>query len=169
MSERPTEDAMDLWDGVTMKAVCDAVQVFMCAVVLGCVLSGRWRRGGAGRLTVPDFAAGVRLESWRQETDRALAAVESAVRSERLRLAGLGGTGASAPVAGGAPDPEPADQAPFRLGDAALASAAPVGPERYDALARLAACGGTARDIAARTRLPAGEVELALKLRRLNA
>lgn len=159
---------MDLWGGITVKAVCDAIQVLMCAIVLVGVFSGRLRRAGAGRLTVPDFAEGVRLESWRQETDRALAAVESAVRSERLRLAGLGGTGASAPVVAGAPEPEPADQAPFRLGDADLASA-PVGPERYDGLARLAACGGTARDIAARTRLPAGEVELALKLRRLNA
>lgn len=161
---------MGLWDGVTMRAVCDAVQVLMCAVVLGCVLSGRLRRDGAGRLTVPDFAHGVRLETWRQESDRALAAVESAVRSERLRLAALSAPGASAPGTGGAPpDPEPADPGPFRLGDADLAAALPVGPERYDALSRLAACGGTARDIAARTRLPSGEVELALKLRRLNA
>jgi hypothetical protein len=49
----------------------------------------------------------------------------------------------------------------FRIGESATG--------RYDELPRMAAGGLTTRELAARTRLPAGEVELALKLRRLNA
>jgi hypothetical protein len=66
--------------------------------------------------------------------------------------------------AGAAADSEPSDLIPFRLGGSETGAAA-----AYDALPRLAAGGLTPRELAAQTRMPAGEIELALKLRRLNA
>ena len=150
---------------VTVDGVRDGVQVLLCGVVLACLACRRLTstRRAEVRPQPAAFADEVGLQSLRQQAERALAAIEQAVRAERLQLnqwvapIGPGGTGAAA-------DSEPADLIPFRLGGGAPGAAAP-----YDALPRLAAGGLTPRELAAQTRMPAGEVELALKLRRLNA
>jgi hypothetical protein len=160
---------MGMIDGLTMEAVRDGVQVLLCAVVLACVVCGRskrLRRDVEHPAPLAGFPDAVRLETLRQAADRALAAIQAAVQSERLRLGALIPVAADGPDAC-APEAEPADLTPFRLGEAGLAAGAAVGV-RYDDLPRLAAGGLTSRDLAVQTRLPAGEIELALKLRRIN-
>jgi hypothetical protein len=150
---------------VTVDGVRDGVQVLLCGVVLACLACRRLTSTRRAEVRPPPaaFADEVGLQSLRQQAERALAAIEQAVRAERLQLnrwmAPIGPGGAAA-----AADPEPADLIPFRLGGGEPGAAAP-----YDALPRLAAGGLTPRELAAQTRMPAGEVELALKLRRLNA
>ena len=149
---------------VTVDGVRDGVQVLLCGVVLACLACRRLTSTRRAEVRPPAaFADEVGLQSLRQQAERALAAIEQAVRAERLQLNRW-----MAPIdpggAGAAADPEPADLIPFRLGGGAPGAAA-----AYDALPRLAAGGLTPRELAAQTRMPAGEIELALKLRRLNA
>jgi hypothetical protein len=156
-----------MFDGMTMEGARDAVQILMCGVVLACVVCNRLkspRREGQQPAPLVAFSEEVMLQSLRQQTEQALAAIQGAVQAERLRLAQL-----MSPVdplaAPSAADPEPVDHAPFRLGDTPPAA----GDGRYDVLPGLAAAGLTARELSAQTRLPAGEIELALKLRRSMA
>ncbi len=150
---------------VTVDGVRDGVQVLLCGVVLACLACRRLtasRRAEVRPAPLAAFADEVGLQSLRQQAEQALAAIEQAVRAERLQLNRW-----MAPIDPGgaaAADPEPADLVPFRLGGGEPGAAA-----SYDALPRLAAGGLTPRELAAQTRMPAGEIELALKLRRLNA
>jgi len=151
---------------VTVDGLRDGVQVLLCMVVLACLACRRLAstcRAEVRPAPPADFADEVGLQSLRQQAEQALAAIERAVRAERLQLnrwmAPIDPGGAAA-----AADAEPADLIPFRLGGGAPGAAA-----SYDALPRLAAGGLTPRELAAQTRMPAGEIELALKLRRLNA
>lgn len=150
---------------VTVDGVRDGVQVLLCGVVLACLACRRLtstRRAEVRPAPLAAFADEVGLQSLRQQAEQALAAIEQAVRAERLQLNRW-----MAPIDPGgaaAADSEPADLIPFRLGGGDPGAAA-----SYDALPRLAAGGLTPRELAAQTHMPAGEVELALKLRRLNA
>jgi hypothetical protein len=150
---------------VTVDGVRDGVQVLLCGVVLACLACRRLtstRRAEVRPAPLAAFADEVGLQSLRQQAEQALAAIEQAVRAERLQLNRW-----MAPIDPGgaaAADSEPADLIPFRLGGGEPGAAA-----SYDALPRLAAGGLTPRELAAQTHMPAGEVELALKLRRLNA
>jgi hypothetical protein len=148
---------------VTADGVRDGVQVLLCGVVLACLACRRLTstcRAEVRPAPLAAFADEVGLQSLRQQAEQALAAIEQAVRAERLQLNRW-----MAPIDPGgavAADPEPADLVPFRLGGPGAAAS-------YDALPRLAAGGLTPRELAAQTRMPAGEIELALKLRRLDA
>jgi hypothetical protein len=157
---------MEFMEQLTVDGVRDGIQVLLCLLVLGCLACNRLTsvRESQARTTgrVP-FADEVGLQGLRQQTEQALTAIQRAVEAERRRLERwMTGTDAGRePVVA---DAEPADLIPFRLGEGA-----PGAADRYDALPRLAAGGLTTRELATRTRLPAGEIELALKLRRLDA
>jgi hypothetical protein len=156
-----------MFDGMTMEGLRDAVQILMCGVILACVACNRLkslRREELRPAPPAAFSDEVMLQSLRQQTEQALTAIQGAVQAERLRLERL-----MSPVdplgAPSAPDPEPVDLTPFRLGDPPPTG----GGSRYDVLPGLAASGLTPRELSAQTQLPAGEIELALKLRRSMA
>ena len=156
---------MEFMEQLTVDGVCDGIQVLLCLVVLGCLACNRLTsvRESQARTTGLPFADEVGLQGLRQQTEEALTAIQRAVEAERRRLERWM-TGTDAGLEPVAADAEPADLIPFRLGEGA-----PGAADRYDALPRLAAGGLTTRELATRTRLPAGEIELALKLRRLDA
>jgi hypothetical protein len=156
---------MGFLDVVTVDGLRDGVQVVLCGVILACLVCNRFKSAprAEARPAALAFSEEVGLQGLRQQAEQALAAIQQTVQAERLRLGRWmdpidpDGTTATA-------DPEPADLVPFRLGETGPAAAA-----AYDALPRLAAGGLTPRELAAQIRMPAGEIELALKLRRLNA
>ena len=154
---------MGLFESLTPETLRDGVQVLLCLVVLACLASNRLTSAARPQerpTAQAHFALEVGLQGLRQQAEQSLTAIRAAVEAESRRLERW--------VSAGEPDPEPAaaepeslDPGPFRIGESATG--------RYDELPRMAAGGLTTRELAARTRRPAGEVELALKLRRLNA
>lgn len=142
-------------------------QIALCAGVLFSWFR-RWirRRSGPhaepGALN-PEFSREVFLQTIRQETEHAMQTILTAVETERNRLqraledAGASsvsteteiGTSAEAPVV-------------FRWGDRDHDGS---GLNRYDGLEQFIEQGLSSRQIADRMKLPAGEIELAMKLR----
>ena len=154
-----------MFDAITMETVRDGVQILMCGIILAALIRNR-TKPAVPRQTAPlaGFSDEVRLQALRQQAEQSLAAIQQVVCAERRRFEQL--LPASDPV-GGSAEAEASDLAPFRLGETHLREDG--AGSRYDGLSRLAAGGLTPRELAAQTRLPAGEIELALKLRRSMA
>jgi len=154
---------MGIFESLTPEGLRDGVQVLMCLVILACLACNRLSSAGRPQLrseAPAPFAHEVGLQGLRQQAEQSLAAIRRAVEAEGRRLERWVTAGGPEPEPAAA-EPEPLDLGPFRLGESAA--------DRYDALPRMAAGGLTTRELAARAGMPAGEVELALKLRRLNA
>jgi len=151
--------------------LADGIQVLMCGVILACLVHNKLRRkrllpeaSPGGRSSV--FSQEVLLQTLRQQTEQALASIRAAVDAEEAKLQQvLGAADVPRPVAEPAEIETPAEHVPFRLGGGEP-NGRGAGPDRYTGLCELAEQGLTVRQIAAQTRLPAGEIELALKLQR---
>jgi hypothetical protein len=142
-------------------------QMALCAGILFGWMRRRMKRRAAAPAepdTVsPVFAQEVFLQTLRQQAEQALRNILAAVEAERDRLqhaltAAAESSRFAEPKTGGPTDAPAA----FRWGDSEPDG---IGPSRYVGLEALAQQGLTARQIADRTSLPAGEIELALKLR----
>lgn len=165
---------MTFLEALRWDLVADGLQVLMCGVILTCLVRNqlRYKRllpQASHRETPPVFSQEVLLQTLRQQTEQALASIRAAVDAEEAKLQQvLGAAGVLPAGAANAAAEAPGESIPFRLGDGE-----PVGfgalPSRYAGLAELAAQGLTPRQMAAQTRLPAGEIELALKLQRVPA
>jgi hypothetical protein len=150
------------WDMVSA-----VFQLALCAAILGAWLRQRIRRRsatrGASSASPPAFSMEVMLQSIRLQTEHALLNILSTVEAERDKLQhALAGAGALHPAA----EPETAGPAAvpvaFRWGDA---EAEEQRGNRYAGLNGLAEQGLSPRQIADRLNVPAGEIELALKMR----
>jgi len=146
-------------------------QIALCAGVLFSWVRRRIRsRSGSHAepgVLAPVFSREVFLQTIRQETEHAMQTILTAVETERNRLqraledAGASsvsteteiGTSVEAPVV-------------FRWGDR---NHEDTGPNRYDGLEKFIEQGLSSRQIADRMNLPAGEIELAMKLRGRHA
>jgi hypothetical protein len=165
---------MTFFEALRWDLVADGVQVLMCGLILLCLLRNqlRYRRllpPASHREKPPVFSQEVLLQTLRQQAEQALASIRAAVDAEEAKLQQiLGGAGMVPASAENAGAEAPGESIPFRLGEGE-----PVGlgafTSRYAGLAELAAQGLTPRQMAAQTRLPAGEIELALKLQRASA
>src|SRR5512141_2361998 len=74
---------------VTVDGVRDGVQVLLCGVILACLACRRLtstHRAEVRPAPLAAFADEVGLQSLRQQAEQALAAIEQAVRAERLQL-----------------------------------------------------------------------------------
>jgi DNA-binding NarL/FixJ family response regulator len=158
-------------DGLRWDLLADGVQVLMCGVILACLVHNQLRHkrllATSSRCeTAPVFSQEVLLQALRQQAEQALTSIRTAVESEQAKLQQLMDAAEGPWTAAAGPGTEISPKhAPFRLGDSMPFQ--PKGFEnRYDGLGDLAAQGLTVRQIAAQTRLPAGEVELALHLQR---
>jgi len=141
-------------------------QIALCAVILGGWVRRRIRKRAETRAEPsapnPDFSQEVFLQTIRQQTELSLQRILAAVEVERDQLQrALASTGVLNPPAAveiaGSEDPHSA----FRWGDS---DADGTGRRRYAGLKALAEQGLSSRQIADRLNLPAGEIQLALKL-----
>ncbi len=143
-------------------------QIALCAGILFGWVRRRCQRRSAAQgepaAASPIFAQEMFLQTIRQHTEQALQNILAVVENERDRLqralAGSGAASHSAEAESGGPA---GALAAFRWGDPELDG---VGQSRYGALDALAEQGLSSRQIADRMNLPAGEIELALKLRK---
>lgn len=153
-------------EAVRWDMVAAGFQLALCAaVVLGWIRRRRAATAAAGDiLEAPPgtFAQEVRLQTIRQQTDQSLQCILAAVETERGRLQQAWAGAGAPPVGAGADTVSPALASDgFSWGAAELDG---PGAERYAAASELAAQGLNPRQIADRLNLPAGEIELALKL-----
>jgi DNA-binding NarL/FixJ family response regulator len=145
--------------------VVDGIQIGLCVVILACLIHGRRRTrrlqaDAAACGAAASFSDEVLLQSVRQRAEMAFSAIAAALEAERLELQRLC-DGGRAPRRTTAAEPlVPA--APFRFGE--IGAAAAAGKERYEGVGDLAAAGLSARQIAEQLKLPAGEVELVMKM-----
>ncbi len=152
---------MDAW---RWDLIRDAFNVLLCIGVLIYLVRRRSgllnaRQEEPGR---PEFTQEIRLQALRQQSERALSSILSAVESERLRLQqvfDVDDRPTTEPPE--APARAAADDPPFRLGEVCE----PVAWGRYDGVHGLLREGLSCRQIAENLNLPRGEVELALKLK----
>jgi len=149
------------WDWVS--AGC---QLALCAVILGSWLHRRVKRRPAARVEssdpAPSFAREVLLQTIRQQTELALQSILAAVAAERDKLLqALAGAGSLRSTVAVEPDAGADAPMAFRWGDAESDA---TGRRRYAGMNGLAEQGLSPRQIADRLKLPAGEIELALKL-----
>ena len=147
--------------------VADGVQIGLGLVILVFLVHGRLRsrrRAAADAAEGPKASFGdeVLLQSLRQRAETALAAVAAAVEAERIGLQQFcdGGRKSRRAEQGELV----AAPAPFRLGQNRCDAAAAARDSGYEGIGGLAAAGLSARQIAEQLNLPAGEVELVLKL-----
>jgi hypothetical protein len=158
---------LTILDALRWDLLADGIQVVLCGVMLLCLVHNKrkYKRllpEATQRETPPVFSQEVLLQTLRQQTEQALASIRAAVEAEETKLQQvLGAAGVPRAVAENAT----AEHLPFRLGDGEPEGLETL-PTRYGGLGELAAQGLTTRQIAAQTRLPAGEIELALKLQR---
>jgi len=156
-----------LLEAVRWDMVAAGFQLALCAAVLvGWVRRRRIRRiavGAAQEGPPKAFALEVMLQTIRQQTEQSLQGILTAVETERERLhQALSGCGALQPLTEAeAAGPSVALEG-FRWGAAELDES---GGDRYAGLNGLAEQGLNPRQIADRLNLPAGEIELALKMR----
>lgn len=143
-------------------------QIALCAGILFGWVRRRVRQRSAPQsepaAVRPTFSQEVFLQAIRQQTELAWQNIQAVVETERDRLqrgwAGAGGASLTAEAeSSGSADA----LAAFRWGDP---EADGSGPCRYDALDALAEQGLNTRQMAERIHRPAGEIELALKMRR---
>lgn len=162
---------LTFFDALRWELVADGIQVALCGVILACLVHNKLRHNRLlpetlSRGKAPVFSQEVLLQTLRQQTEQALASIRAAVDAEETKLQQVLGAAEVPRPDGEATATEiPAEHVPFRLGDGE-----PIGygtsPSCYSGLGELAAQGLSVRQIAAQTRLPAGEIELALKLQR---
>jgi hypothetical protein len=119
---------------------------------------------GAERGAPPGFTQEMIQEVVSQSVTQVLDSITQAVEAERRRLHGACGTGVA---------PHALPGTPFHYGGEAFVAAPPrcdilpgqgAAAGRYEGVHRLTAAGLNARQIAERLNLPAGEVELVVKL-----
>ncbi|MBI5579417.1 MAG: hypothetical protein HY895_09720 [Deltaproteobacteria bacterium] len=160
------------WEAWRWDVVCNAIQIAMCSVILVVLIRNklktkRFLAEGEGRDRVIPFTQEIRLQSIRQQTELALEVILKAVQAEQLRLQQtFDGADARLPGAGTAADAASAEHLPFRLGEDIPPVSSGSSAGRYEGVLGLAGEGLSAKQIAEQLRLPSGEVELALKLRR---
>jgi hypothetical protein len=144
----------------------DGVQIVLCVVALAGVFL-RCRRDRRHRVRAvsegprPMFSQEILLQAARQQTEQALAAILSAVETEREKLQTR--LPPTDPPAGKAPA-EIDEAAPFRLGAEHPPDAGTRGRRPDAGIHALAARGLSVRQIAGQMGVPAGEVDLALRL-----
>lgn len=158
---------MSFLEALRWDMVGAAFQLALCAVILGGWLRQHVKRRSQLRVepgdAPPAFSMEVLLQSIRLQTEHALQNIRTTVEAERDKLQhALADAGALRPPA--EPELAAAAAAPlaFRWGDAEPAERT---GSRYAGLDGLAEQGLSARQIADRLSLPAGEIELALKMR----
>lgn len=162
---------MAFFDAVSWDRASDGIQVLLCGVILACLIHNKLKHkrllpDAARRGQPPVFSQEVLLQTLRQQTEQALASIRAAVEAEHARLQQLLAASAVPCPAEERSDAETAvEHIPFRLGNGDPEGAVSL-RRRFAGLPELAARGLTARQIAAQTQLPAGEVALALKLQR---
>jgi hypothetical protein len=158
-------------DIVRWDRVSDGIQVLLCGVIRACLIHNKLKHkrllpDAARQGKPPVFSQEMLLQALRQQTEQALASIRAVVEAEQTKLQEMLGAGAvPCPAAERAEAELAIESAPFRLGNGDPAETASL-RGRFAGLQELAARGLTARQIAAQTQLPAGEVELALKLQR---
>jgi hypothetical protein len=162
---------MTFFEAVRWERVCDGLQLLLWGMILACLIHNKlkYRRmlpEAASQGRHPIFSQEVLLQTLRQQAEQALASVRAAVEAEQTKLQQLlEAAGEPSPPGESAAAGVAAENIPFCLG-----RVDPAGPVslhgRFAGLQELAARGLTARQIAAQTKLPAGEIELALKLQR---
>jgi len=161
------------WEALRWDVVSNAVQIALCSVILVVLIRNRLKTKrflaeGDGRDHAVPFTQEIRLQSIRQQTELALEVILKSVQAEQLRLQqAFDRTETRLPGAGTAADAVGAEHMPFRLGEDISPVSGGSGAGRYEGVHGLAGEGLDARQIAEQLRLPSGEVELALKLRRL--
>jgi hypothetical protein len=162
---------MTFFDFVRWDRLSDGIELLLCAVILVCLVHNKlkYRRllpDTALQGKPPVFSQEVLLQTLRQQTEQALASIRAAVEVEQNKLQQLlGATDAPRPIEERAAAEIAAENEPFRLGDGDSAAPGLV-RSRLAGLPALAARGLTTRQMAAQSQLPAGEIELALKLHR---
>jgi hypothetical protein len=156
-----------LLEAVRWDVVAAGFQLALCVAILaGWIRRRRSRQTTAGALPESPpkaFALEVLLRAIRQQTEQSLQAILTTVATERERLQQtLAMAGVLQPPA----DAEATDPAEaldgFRWGGAELDES---GDHRYGGVNELATQGLNPKQIADRLCLPAGEIELALKMR----
>ena len=163
---------MFFFDAVRWDRVSDVIQLLLCGVILACLVHNKLKHkrllpDAALQGKPPVFSQEVLLQTLRQQTEQALAAIRAAVEVEQTKLQELlGAAGGPCPSEERAEAGRAVENIPFRLGNADPTGPVAFGRSRYAGLPELAARGLSARQIAAQTKLPAGEIELALKLQR---
>ena len=164
---------LSFFDGLRWEWVADGVQVLMCGVILACLLHNKLRRqqllpASSHSNSDPVFFREMQLQILRQQTEQTLTSIRTTVETEQAKLLQLmEAAEAPWPASAGSEEEVAPEHAPFRLGDG-LPYPLKSFENRYHALGELADQGLTVRQIAAQTRLPAGEVDLALKLQRIG-
>jgi hypothetical protein len=160
------DDMIGLLDAVRWDMVGAGFQLALCALILGGWARRRLRKraqacGEAGA-PPPAFALEVWRQTIHQQTEHSLQRILSTVEHERLKLQELlAGTGPMPPTAE-ADTTGPGDgQAGFRWDGTEPDE---LGFNRYAGVNELAQQGLGPRQIADQLNLPAGEIELALKL-----
>ncbi len=150
----------------------DGIQIVLCAAILFFLVLGRRRTrrlpaNAAAHGAAASFSEEVLLQAVRQRAETALSAIAAAVEAERVELQQLcdGGRPARRLHRVEASDPVP----PFRLGESGGKGTPPAGQKSYAGIGGLAAGGLSARQIAEQLKLPAGEVELVLKMNRYGS
>lgn len=150
----------------------DGIQIALCAAILFFLVLGRWRNrrlqaNAAAHDSAASFSEEVLLQSVRQRAETALSAIAAAVEAERIELQKVcdGGRPARRMHRVEATDPVP----PFRLGESGGKGTPPAGQKSYAGIGGLAAGGLSPRQIAEQLKLPAGEVELVLKMNRYGS
>ena len=160
------------WEALRWDVVCNAVQIALCSVILVVLIRNklktkRFLSEGEGRARGIPFTQEIRLQSIRHQTELALEAILKTVEAEQLRLPqAFDRTDTRLPGAGTAADAASAEHLPFRLGEDIPPVSGASGAGRYEGVHGLAGEGLSLQQIAEQLRLPSGEVELALKLRR---
>lgn len=152
-------------EAVPWDLLASGFQLALCAGILFGWVRRRIRRRSAApgepAAAPPIFAREMLLQTIRQQTEQAWQNIRAAVEAERDRLQHTL-AGAASPT----PEAEPGGSADafaaFRWGDPEPDG---PGPSRYDEVDALAAQGLNTRQIADRMKRPAGEIELALKMR----
>jgi hypothetical protein len=160
-----------LFDALRWDLVADGVQILMCGVILACLvhvklkhkrLSAAFSHGRTSSV----FSQEVFIQALRQQAEQALAAIRAAIENEQAKLEQFM-EAVETPWRAAAADETArgADHGPLAVNDSRPIRLAGVG-SRYDGIRDLAETGLSVRQIATQTRLPAGEIELALRLQR---
>lgn len=160
-----------LLDALRWDMVADAVQILMCGVILACLVHTKLKHkrlptvlshnGGSSV-----FSQEVFMQALRQQAEQALASIRVTIENEQAKLGQLM-EAVETPWRAAAANETAigVDHGPFVLNDSRPIQLAGVG-SRYDGIRDLAETGLSVRQIASQTRLPAGEVELVLRLQR---
>jgi hypothetical protein len=160
------DDMIGLLDAVRWDLVGAGFQLALCALILGrwarCRLSKHVQPTGEVGAPPPPFAQEVWRQAICQQTEHSLQRILSTIERERLKLQEvLAGVGPLRPTAEAGTAGPGDSQAGFRW---AGTEPDEMDFNRYAGVNELAQQGLGSRQIADQLNLPAGEIELALKL-----